>query len=265
METTRRWRADLRIFLSSQKYKWLSNLAYRTQSIGWIAILALSAMTGIVSITVIYGVSNGIPGWSYLQMLALSGLASAASGISTYFIHPSNLVENMRNGILDQVLAKPYNPILIILSRFGWVAGLGSIVSGLAIFSYAIAQVQVSAVALAVAMAVFAIGCMAFVMFNVFLSILAYVLFKSGGFLNWIVNIASGTSSYPLTVFGLAGMLILTVGMPIGIASFYPAELVFMKADYLIGMGVALIGIALSYLFYRGSLWLLTFYTSGGG
>jgi ABC-2 type transport system permease protein len=256
---------NLRIFLSSQRYQWLSFLIYRSQGAIWLVVFSLSTLASVVGISVIYSVSNGIAGWSYYQILALSGLANTILGVVDYLVNPWNLVTNMRNGTFDQVLTKPYNPIVLVLSRQGWVAATGSIVSGLALFVYSIAQLQVNPLAIVPALALVALGCVAVTLFMVFMSMLAYVLFKSANFLHWIVSIAKSTAEYPLGIYGVTGIFLLTVGLPIGIASFYPAELMFSKIDYTPVLVVAAIAIVLSYLFYRGSLWLLKFYTSGGG
>lgn len=258
-------RRNVRIFASSQRYKWLSFLIYRTQAFGWLSLFMLSTVSSILSISVIYSVSSGIQGWSYFQVLALSGLASAAIGAAMYFVNPYHTVIDMRNGVFDQVLTKPYNTAVLILSRSGSAAPAGAIASGLALFAYSIANTGFGIAALAFSVALFVLGCLALVMFMMFITILSYVLFKSAGYLNWITNIAGETAAYPLPIFGVAGMALLTVALPVGLAAFYPAQLVFGKADYATGAALGVLAVALAYAFYRGSLWLLRFYSSGGG
>lgn len=256
---------NLKVFTSSQRYMWLSFFAYRFQAYVWLAVVGGSIASTVVSITLIYTVSGGITGWSYFQLMALAALSNMAFAVASYLLNPWTLVMNMRNGVFDQVLTKPYNTILLTLSRSGWVGNASVFLSGVVLFVYSLTQVQVTALALVASLAVFAVGCLAFTMFLVFMAMLSYVLLRSANYLNWLSNIAQHASEYPIWVYGIAGMMLLTVALPIGLASYYPAQLMFLKTDYTTALMAVAIGLGLSYAFYRSSYWLLKFYTSGGG
>ncbi len=259
-------RKNLKMFAVSQRYTWLSFLIYRGQALSWAVVWMFSTAASFVSISVIYGVSPGIAGWSYYQMLALAALSNMAIGIVSYLIRPWDLIMLMRNGVFDQFLTKPYDPIALILSRSGTRASIGGVISSLAMLAYALAnQGGISMPAFMTAVLLFALGTAALTMFIVTISILSYVLFKSGNYIQWLINIAGTTSNYPLQIYSIAGTVLLTVGLPVGLAAFYPAELMFAKISYPFTLGMAALSIALIMTFYRASTYLLRFYTGGGG
>jgi ABC-type uncharacterized transport system permease subunit len=102
-------------------------------------------------------------------------------------------------------------------------------------------------------------------MFLLMLTLLSYVLFNSAGYMQWVANIASTAARYPLTIYGLPGILLFTVGLPVGLASFYPSALVFGKVSAELTaliIGVEALSIA---LYYYTSKWLTKKYRSGGG
>lgn len=232
----------------------------------WIIVWMFGTAASLVSISVIYGVSGGIAGWSYYQMLAIAALANMLIGIVSYTITPWNLVPIMRLGTFDQYLTKPYNPIVLILSRSGSKASIGGVISGSIMLVYALANISgINPIALASSLALFVLGTATLVMFAVMISLLSYVLFRSGNYIQWLMNIASDTANYPLQIYGLAGTVLLTVGLPVGLAAFYPAELMFVKIDYTFTVGIALLSALMLFGFYKLSMYLLRFYTSGGG
>ncbi len=247
------------------KYNLLSFLVYRTQALVWIVVSVFSTISGFISVSVIYQVSSGIPGWSYAQMLALVALANIVFGFINFMINPQNLVRSLRNGGFDQALTKPYNPMVSIFSRYGSPLSIGTIISGIALLAYALSNTTVNALSVSSSMVLFSFGSAALVMFLLFITLVSYVLFKSGNYLQWVTSIAKTASQYPLAVYGLAGTLLLTVALPVGLASFYPAALMFSKIDYLSFATVLALSIAMFVIFYKLSKWLLKFYTSGGG
>ena len=252
-------------FFLMQRYNWKKDMVYRTQWVLWLLIASFPIIVGFISISIIYNVSNGINGWTYYQLLALAGFSNLMIGTLGYVLNPWNLVNYMRNGSFDQLLLKPYNPIFMIISRMGWEVRISSMISALVLIIYGLINTQTNILAIATAFFMFALGTVAIIMFFILISVLSYVLFKSGNYIQWIINILGTASQYPLTIYSLAGMLLFTLLLPIGLASFYPAELLFTKIDYSLVFVLAVFAIILSYIFYKTTMWLLKFYTSGGG
>ncbi len=256
---------NLKMYLLSQLYAWRSFAVYRTQAVVWFVVNAMSSVASFITITIIYNVSSGIPGWSYFQLLALSSLANIALSVMNYNLTPRQVAKQLRLGALDPLLLKPYNPLLSILSRGGFKGSLGNVIAGFVMLAYALVSMHATAMQTLPLLAVFALGTLTFMLFMLMLTLLSYVAFRSAGYTQWVINIAGRASGYPLWIYGLPGMVLLTVGLPAGLASFYPASFI---ASPMLAWQVALVlaaELALSLLYYKASMWLMTKYTSASG
>ncbi|MCL4388071.1 ABC-2 family transporter protein [Candidatus Marsarchaeota archaeon] len=256
---------NLRMYYSSQKVLWKDIAIYRMQFIVWIFVFMLSTVASVVTITIIYNVSSGVAGWSYYQMLVVSSLANMMIGLVLYNISPQRLARTMRNGQFDQRILKPYNPVVTMLSLYGTKTSIGSVISGALVFGYAAYMAGISASGLFEMLFIFAFGVVSLTMFLLTITLLSYVLFNSAGYMQWITNIASRAAQYPLTIYGLPGTLLFTVGLPVGLASFYPSALVFGKVSQVsvvLVIGVEALSIA---VYYCACKWLTKKYRSGGG
>ena len=256
---------NLKMYNASQKLLWKDIAIYRTQFIVWIFVFMMSTVASVVTITIIYDVSSGVAGWSYYQVLLISSLANIMIGIVFYNISPQRLARTMRNGQFDQRILKPYNPIVTMLSLYGTKTSVGSVISGALVFGYAAYMAGISAMALFEMLLIFAFGVVSLTMFLLMITLLSYVLFNSAGYMQWVANIASRAAQYPLTIYGLPGILLFTVGLPIGLAAFYPSALIFGKispASVMLVIGVEAVMLA---FYYYACKWLTKKYRSGGG
>ncbi len=258
-------RRNLGLFLVSQKNEWKKFLVYRLQSVLWMVFFLIIGIMGFITITVIYNVSNGINGWTYYQLLVISSFSSIAGSLIGFFLNSQQLVRDMRDGEFDKLLTKPYNPLLLIFSRYGSIIFIFSALSSFAILIYALSNIKLHLLSLIFAVFLFLLGSAALLMFMLFISFIAYILFKSGNFMGFMRQIAGNAAEYPLQIYGPIGMVILSVAVPVGIASFYPAEIMFSKINYGFGISIAIFAIALTYILYKVNIWLLRFYTSAGG
>ena len=255
---------DIKMHIKSLKYAWMSFTVYRTQAVIWALVFLLSSITGLVTISVIYSVSNGINGWNYYQVLILAGLSNMMIGIVLYF-GLTRIPLTLRNGIFDKMLVKPYNPISMLLLSEPKVVNIMSIISGFGIFAVSAYFLNLGLISILVILLIFFIGVAALIIFMLTMYLLFYVLIKGGKWLNSLIYIGNTASTYPLNIFGTTMMVLFTIGLPIGLATYYPAGFVFGKIPeetILIVIAFEMISIV---VYYKLSEWLLTKYTSGGG
>lgn len=257
--------ANLKMYMLSQLYSWRSFTVYRTQAAVWLITNSLSTVASFITITIIYNVSSGIPGWNYFQLLALSSLANIALSLMNYNLTPRYVAKQMRLGALDPLLLKPYNPLLSILARGGFKGSIGNVLSGLVMLAYALAGLHATALQVAYIAVAFSLGTAAFLLFMVMLTLLSYVAFRSAGYTQWVINIAGRAAGYPLSIYGLAGMVLLTVGMPVGFASFYSASAIAAPMAWWQTALLLLGELGLSLLYYKISMKLMGMYTSASG
>ncbi len=255
---------NIKMHIKSLKYAWLSFTVYRTQAVIWALVSLLSSITGLVTISVIYSISNGINGWNYYQVLMLAGLSNMMIGMVLYF-GLTRIPFTLKNGIFDKMLVKPYNPISMLLLSEPKVLNTVIIISGLGIFAVSTYFLNLGVMSILVMLLIFFMGVAALIMFMLTLYLVFYVLIKGGRWLNSLLYIGITASSYPLDIFGPTIMVLFTIGLPIGLATYYPAGFVFGKIPeetILIVIAFEMISIA---VYYKLSEWLLTKYTSGGG
>ncbi|VVB77393.1 ABC-2 family transporter protein [uncultured archaeon] len=256
---------EIKFFITCQRYNWLSFLAYRMQAFVWLSLNALFILYGILTVTIIYGVSSGISGWSYYQMLFLIGTTGITVNAVWYLCNPNGLVRQLRSGKLDSTFLRPYSRLNIMLSASGNVDNSTTAISSLIMMAYAASKIGVDAAGMLLYAALMAAGISAFVLFVMALSVLAYLLIRGANFVNGVLNFMSSSSKYPLSIFGFAGQLIFTLLLPIGIASYYPAEFVLgrlsLSSAALVFVLALLVGAASYVLFHK----FMKGYVGGGG
>jgi ABC-type uncharacterized transport system permease subunit len=256
---------DLNFLINLQKMSWKSFLVYRVQALTWIFANLLVILNSIIAITVIYTVSSGIPGWSYFQVLALSSITTMMFGIVDYMVAPWNIARRLRVGSMDTWFTKPYSYFMILSGGFGMVWNSASFISGLALFTYSVMQLNITFIQFLYFALLFAAGTTAFLMFFIMMSIVSYHLMKSGHFIDNMESMLSNAGVYPLSVYGVLGQIIFTLAMPVGIAYYYPAEALLGMIGPVAVVAALLLAAVITFVsrkvFYR----LLRDYSSGGG
>ncbi len=252
-------------FLLNELYAFKYFLIYRLQSAIWIVYSAFTSLYGLITLTIIYSVSSGIAGWSYYQILALSSTATIAVSVLYVVINPWMMVQNMREGRMDTHLIRPYGTITILLSSFSDVTAVGGLPTGAAIFVFAMLHISVSVLSFTAYLAMVVAGTVALILFVLMFTLLSYHLFKSANFVNRLIGVLSTAGSYPLNIFGSFLLLVFTVVLPIGIASYYPPEVLFGKLSAVTYAEVLIVILVVAFASYKASQALIKHYASGGG
>lgn len=257
-------RANLSYFLAVQKYRWYALLAYRINALIWFFYNLFGIIYSVITISVIYDISSGIAGWTYFQMLMLTATTSMVIGIIRYFVSPG-MIYQVRQGGLDMLLTKPYSKLTVMLSNFTEVDSLSAIVGGIVLFAYASMHVSFTSTGLLMYLVLFTLGTITFVMFLLTLAVVAYTYLKSGMFIWRITSLAQTAGTYPLYVFGLIGQIIFTIFVPIGLANYYPANLLFNGINIAGFAAIAFTSLSITFICYKIFYKLMSQYSSGAG
>jgi ABC-2 type transport system permease protein len=245
---------------------WKEILIYRLQMLVWFVGSIFSTITGFVIVTVIYGVSAGIPGWSYFQLLALTSIANMAGGVLAYYVSIYTMVSKMRNGGIDMMLTKPVNPVIYIIMLFASQSSAPTIASGTLMLAYSLWNLHIAPLAFLLFIPTFLLGAVVVVLFGVSFGLTLYVIFKEGRFGYWFLDSLQNATNYPLKIYGGLGVTVFTVLIPFGVAVFYPAELLLGRISYASTAAIVAFELLLIFLFYRFSKWVIeNKYVSGGG
>ncbi len=254
-----------KFYLSNQKYEWMSIFTYRTQAISWMLLAGLGTVGIFISISVIYTVSNGLPGWTYFQLLTLSAMTEISTGLIWYILNPHRIVTSMRDGEIDQLLLKPYNPIIVLLTKYGYKYMIGTVISGLVLFIYALSNIKFNMSILLVYIPIYIVGMIASIFAILAITLASYVKFKSGNYLNLGIILAQEAARYPVNIYGIIGIVLLSIIIPAAFTSFFPALILFGKVNYIFAGLMILISSILAIIFYTASTHLIKHYESGGG
>lgn len=259
------FRDELAYLIVSQKYRWLSFFTYRTQSLIWLVYNAISGVLALVPLGIIYGVSNGVAGWSYFQMLFLAATASVAINIIWYLVDSTTMIWQMRHGSIDAFLSRPYGLITLMVSQYSSVGTSAAIISAACLLVFAALHMQLSLSLLAAYAVLLGLGTVAFFLFTIMLAALSYKLLKSGSFMMRLGMFLDDVTRYPLSAYGVAGQLLFTLLIPVGFAYYYPSHILFgsfnLQNFLLTILASAMIAVASYKLFYR----FMRSYTSAMG
>lgn len=256
---------SMRLLLWSNFYEIRSFVTYRLQSLIWFIYSGFTSLYALITLTVIYNVSKGIAGWDYFQILALSSTITILINIIYTLVEPWSLVQEMRHGNLDIWLMRPYGVVTILFSTFGSFTSFAGVISGVAIFIYALYHVSFSVMSLLAFLLLFSLGSVAMLLFIIMLSLLSYHLFRSANFTNRLLGVLSSAGSYPLVIYGPILAMVFTVALPIGVASYYPAETLFGRVSPTLYLIIIILELAVTVVSYKAIHVLMKHYTSGGG
>ncbi|MDE1854880.1 MAG: ABC-2 family transporter protein [Candidatus Micrarchaeota archaeon] len=263
--TSNRLAQSIRFFFLAQRYYWKDFLVYRAQAVVWALYSLINFLFSYVAITVIYNVSSGISGWSYFQMLFLVSTASLVFGTINYVLSPDWINQLMRRGGMDTRLIRPYGRATIYLSAEGSLSSIVSAFGAFVVLIYSAFRLGLGPAPFIGYLLLLAIGTVTLTLMLLMLIVAAYVVVRGSSAVSRMLSFMSQASSYPLPVYGIVGQLIFTLVIPIGVASYYPSELVLTSVGALTLAVVLLVSVAISTVSYLGFNRLMRHYTSGGG
>lgn len=257
----------IHLYLAVIRYSIKTFFTYRVQAWLWMVQSVLSLIFTLVPITVIYSVSSGIPGWSYYQMLFLAYLASLTFGIALFLTNPWRIPWALRTGQFDGNMTKPFGMLTIIFVTFGCsVSSLFSGVMGSIVFLvYAAIKLNLSLAFFAAFIPLYLLGVAAFVLFLQTLGMLSYVLIRSGTFINRAMNVLTTLSRYPLSAYGIVAQLFFTLLVPVGIATYYPAQVLLWSTTPIYYAAFTALAVISIVAFYKLFNFMIRSYESGGG
>jgi len=258
--------SELSYYLVSTYYNVKSFFTYRAQAWMWVIQALISLLFSLVGVTIIYSISSGITGWSYYQLLFLTYLMSLTFGIAVFLSNPWDLPQALRTGQFDSLMTRPFSVLNLSFVNSRAVSALISTVAGSIVFlAYISLQLRLSLPLIAAFLPLYLMGVAALVMFLEVLAVLSYKLMKSGNFINQAMNAMGTLSNYPLSVYGNAVQLFFTLFVPIGIAGYYPLQVLLGNVTPELYAFLFALSAVFIFVFHRLFNRLMRSYESGGG
>ncbi|MBI2041227.1 MAG: ABC-2 family transporter protein [DPANN group archaeon] len=228
----------------------------------------LFGLFGPVIAYLIYSNSNGLPGWSFEQLLLFQGIALITFGISNTIFgrFAEHTIDDIRWGKFDVKLMRPAKPLLYQLATSARPDAFGSVMAGIAITAYAFSKLGLALTAgngMAAAITIFMAVLFLFSL-EILVAALAFLVIKSYVLMELFYALL-GVGDYPISIYGGLGTFVFTFVFPVGLAAFYPTQALFGILSLAGAAKIALAGLA--FFAFSAGLWNLGIkqYKSAGG
>lgn len=178
-----------------------------------------------------------IGGWSAYEIMFLFSLNLTTYSLAAFFLyHPfTKLPYRIRSGEFDEILTKPLNPMIYLVSREVSTGYVGNLLASISICVLAIHKLSIP-VSL-VNMTILIISIIGGSLIQGALFIFSYTpsfwLIQNNSIADILGDLTSFTR-YPLSIYNRAIQILLTLVLPYGFISFYPAQYFLGKDDFLL-------------------------------
>ncbi len=231
----------------------LTSLQYR-------ADFLFNGVTGLVRaaataapLAVVYGQRADVAGWSLPEAALVMALFLVMEGLVGSFVEPNlgAVVEGVRDGSLDLILLKPADSQLLCSVRQMEPSGLWDLVAGGLLGAWALRQLPppgaddvliAATLVLAGLVSVYAIW---------LLAICLSFFFVRVDNLRFLLEAVTGAGRWPVTVFTGWVRWLLTVAVPVGVLTTFPALALTGRWS----LDLVALGLGVAALFAIGSRW----------
>lgn len=204
----------------------------------WSHTIAKMMMWGsnLISIYLMIYRFESVFSWSAYEVLLLYSINSTAYALAGFFIfHPfERLTEHIRTGTFDEILTKPVNPFLYLCFKEFSTGYIGNILvtgTGIAICVVKL-NIQISLYHFLFTFVMLISGALIHAAFMILFNIPAFWIIKTDALstFRWSLN---EFIQYPLSIYDRWIQVMLTIFFPVAFISFFPAQVLLNKADFL--------------------------------
>jgi ABC-2 type transport system permease protein len=205
----------------------LNELQYRANFVVQIFQSAIALFTGLAVLSLVFGQTDELNGWTHAELLAVMGVHILMGGVIAMTIQPNmlKLMEDVQKGTFDYVLVKPEDAQVVVSVREVRIWSVVDVIVGAVVLAIATAQLQISiglpqAVGLAIALL---IGGLLIYCFWLLLTTMAFWVVR----MDQIAELFEGvyqSGRWPVTVYPGWLRISLTFLVPIAFAVTIPAE-----------------------------------------
>lgn len=234
--------------------------------IGVFSTIALQAAS-IGLIWVIFQNIQQLQGYSFEHIILIYGTATLARSINHMFfdnlwVLPDDYV---RSGEFDRLLTKPLNPLFYLIAERWQRDGVGNLLTGIAVVSYAVQKMHFSFTFWSLALYIVFVICggLVYGAVNLITSSFSFRFVKVFALITVIFNF-NEFSKYPISIYNQALKITLTWLIPFAFTSFYPVEALvngFTRPETYLIVPFSLFFVWASYIIWR---WNLGAYSSTG-
>ncbi len=216
---------SIKIFWKELKVDLQSQMAYRTNFFFNTIGMVLFSLIVPFTVFVIYGISSGIPGWTYGEFVFFYGTNILVWGISRFLFELMIYTTEwrVRSGHFDFSLLKPIKTEKYLSISNPNIEGIPMIVSGLLFILWSLPSVSFTLMSFLIYITLCFCGLVVLYSISIMLSAAAIRFVKIAPLLAFYWTISDFTD-YPLDIFNAEIKNLFTFILPLGIVSFYPSS-----------------------------------------
>ncbi len=268
MRTSGGW---LRYFAVLRAF-WAANLEeelqYRVNFLASAGNTLFWLLTAVLTAALFFSRTSNLGGWSFWEVVALLGVFNTVGGVVEAFLRPNigRLVQLVRRGELDFVLAKPVDPQFHVSFRRLVVWHVTDVVFGLALVFYALHRLGHVPSVSQVLSFLLALGAGLAIVYSLWLALMVLAFwFVAVENLAVLFDALFESARFPVTAYPAPLRFLLLYLLPMAWITTVPPSVLTGRSGGgrgLVAAGVAVILLALSRLLWRVAL---RRYTSAGG
>lgn len=236
----------------------LNELQYRANF--WINLLqsALSLLSALAGMGVVFYHTDALAGWQPMELLALLGIYFLMSGFISTFVQPSmeRFLTDIRQGTFDFVLTKPRDSQLLMSIRRISIWSLMDVLLGAAVLVVALVRLGrgLSVPQVAAFLLVLLAGAVIVYSFWLMLATIAFWFVKVENILVVFQSMYQA-GRWPVSIYPAALRVILTFLVPVAFAVTVPAEAIVGRLTWTtlaaaLGLAVAIFAAARAFWLY---------------
>ncbi len=260
--------SSLRLVRALWRVNAAEELQYRANFVAALLGTLFSLGIALLTVAVFFRQTTRLGGWTFWEVVVLLGVFNALAGIVEAMLRPAmgQLVEDVRSGALDLVLARPVEPQVFVSFRRLDLWRITDFVLGLGLSLYALVRLHRLPGLLEVATFLVTLVAAALVVYAIWLALMSLAFwFVSVQNLSVLFDAVFEAARYPVSAYPGALRFLFVYLLPIAWTTTVPASALTGR----LGPGfavaaalVALLALALTRLLWRTAL---SRYTSAGG
>lgn len=259
----------LSAFKEVAKMRFSSFFAHRFAAIIRLFSLTFSNVLQPLLIFFIYTSTQGLPGWSFNELLLFNATSMLSWGFATTFLFSMVWFIGWRvdHGEFDLLLLKPFKTIPLMLIESVNIGSLPSIFTGVVILVFSIIQSRlvITITGLIIYLYLILLSCLIYYSIAAVIIGLSFKYFKVHNFLHLFWSLTD-LNKYPIDIYKTFIPFFLTFILPLAMASYYPAGFLIGKiTNYWIILTLTLISITFTALGTMTIKYGLSHYSSAGG
>ena len=212
----------------------MNELQYRANFFIQLLQSAVSVVTAVVVLALVYSHTSELNGWSQSELLVVMGIQILLGGVIRTTIQPNmqRLMEEVRDGKLDFALTKPEDSQVLVSVRDVRIWRAVDVISGAVVVAYGIAGLDtgVGVADVFLFLAMLAVGTVTIYCFWLIIATLAFWIVDVWNIMELFEGVYQ-TGRWPVSIYPIWLRIGVTFIVPIAFAITVPAEAVTSRLD----------------------------------